>query len=345
MKLFYECNFFDEKWNRANDFTVAQKELRLKSVLSKDKLKFEKIDVSYLCSWNKSGDFNPDLPCVLIPIKDNVDLLKVTIDNLVSNNVSIESNVIIIDDRSLERLDKYLPDNFSYLRVDNNKGFNFSMLNNIAAKICYDLGCSEMALWNSDLWTPNSETFKNILKKHRQENSIVSSTKLVYPPQEMSLNGEVDTINIKQFGSKFHEGKWRNTVQFGGDVWVKSDYPISHSPSHFKRFASPEDPFVNCNKPCFFVTGAFHLWDLQKFIEIGGLNPSLAKNFQDVDICLRVVKQHHAPLYFGKDVFLYHDESANFHSLNGEKKNDSQMKSDCFLFGKIWQDLDEVLYR
>lgn len=344
MKLFYECNFFNEKWSGNNFFVVNQKELKLKNVLSKDRLRFEKIDVNYSCHWKRSKNFNSDLPCVLIPIKDNVDLLKVTIDNLISNNISLEANVVIIDDRSFEKLDKYLPEIFSYLRVDNDKGFNFSMLNNIAAKICYDLGCVEMILWNSDLWTPDNKTFKNIMDKHRQANSIISGTKLVYPPQEMSLNGEVDTANIKEFGKRFLEGKWRNTVQFGGDAWIKTGHPIPHSPLHLKRFASPLDPFVNCDKPCFFVTGAFHIWNLQKFIEIGGLNPSLAKNFQDVDICLRIVKQGHAPLYFGKDVFLYHDESANFHSSIGENKNDSQMRSDHFLFGKIWQDLGEVLY-
>ena len=345
MKSFYECSFFEQVWNKSNDFSVNQKELRLKSIISKDKVGFEKINVLYKCSWKQSDSFNPSLPCVIIPIKDNVELLKVTINNLVSNCVSEESNVIIIDDRSFERLDKYLPENFSYLRIDNDKGFNFSMLNNIAAKICYDLGCSEIVLWNSDLWTPDSKTFKILLQKHRESKSIVSGTKLIYPPQEMSLNGQVDTDNIKEFGSKFLGGKWRNTVQFGGDAWIKTDYPISHSPLHFKRFSSSNDPFVNCDRPCFFTTGAFHIWDLNKFIEIGGLNPSLSKNFQDVDICLRVAKQGQAPLYFGKDVFLYHDESANFHSSSGEKKNDAQLKSDHFLFGKIWKDLGDILYK
>jgi len=343
MKSFYECSFFNQPHIVANNFVVQQEELKLKSVLLKDKVKFEKINVSYNCSWKQSENFDPDLPCVLIPIKDNVNLLKVTISNLINNKVSLESNVVIIDDRSFEKLNKYLPENFSYLRIDNEKGFNFSMLNNIAAKICYDLGCSEMVLWNSDLWTPDSKTFKNILKKHREANSIISGTKLIYPPQEMSLNGEVDTENIRQFGTKFLDGKWRNTVQFGGDAWTKTDHPISYSPLHFKRFSSPNNPFVNCDKPCFFVTGAFQIWNLKRFIEMGGLNPSLSKNFQDVDICLRVVRQGYAPLYFGNGDFLYHDESANFYSSSG-KKNDIQMKSDHFLFGKIWKDLGNILY-
>jgi GT2 family glycosyltransferase len=255
-----------------------------------------------------------------------------------------EGNIILIDDRSEVRLQSYLPKTFSYLRIDNDKGFNFSMLNNIAAKLCFDLGCSEMVLWNSDLWVPDAKTFPNILEKHRKEKSIISGTKLIYPPQEMSLNGEVDTENIRQFGTKFLDGKWRNTVQFGGDVWTKTDHPISYSPLHFKRFSSPNNPFVNCDKPCFFVTGAFQIWNLKRFIELGGLNPSLSKNFQDVDICLRVVKQGHAPLYFGNGDFLYHDESANFYSSSGEKKNDIQMKSDHFLFGKLWKDLGNILY-
>lgn len=345
MKSFYECSFFEEGWNKENTFIVEQKELRLKEVISKDKAKFEKLNVEYKCSWSKSKYFDPNKPCILIPIKDNVDLLKVTIGNLTYNNIVNEGNIVLIDDRSEVRLQSYLPNTFSYLRVDNDKGFNFSMLNNIAAKLCFDLGCTEMVLWNSDLWAPDAKTFPNIFEKHKKEKSIVSGAKLLYPPREMSLNGELDTENIKVFGEKILGGKWRETVQFGGDTWLNTKYPIKYSPMHFKRFSSPSNPFVNCDKPCFFVTGAFQIWNMKEFIEIGGMNPSLSKNFQDVDICLRVVQQGHSPLYFGKDLFFYHDESANLHSSKGEKKNDLQFQSDHFLFGKIWKDIEEMLYK
>ena len=78
--------------------------------------------------------------------------------------------------------------------------------------------------------------------------------------------------------------------------------------------------------------------DLEWFITNGGLNPSLSKNFQDVDICLRANEQNNSVYYFGKDIYFYHDESV---SLIKEGKNDTQLVSDHVLFGKIW---NEKLY-
>ena len=275
----------------------------------------------------------------MIPIKDNRELLEFTIDNLVKNDVHKISNILVIDDRSTEDIKTSVIDSgMSYLRVDNTKGFNFSMLNNIAAKVCHSLGCTEVVLWNSDLWCPDKLTFPSLLKKHRDSSSKVSGTKLVYPPIELSMNKEVDTKNIKETFPHLAGGEWRETVQFGGDSWVYTTGPISISPTHYRRFDDKESPLVDCDRGVLFVTGAFHIWDLEYFISIGGLNPSLSKNFQDVDICLRATESGNYAHYFGKDIFLYHDESFSMHNLKGEKKNNNQMVSDHYLFGKLWNE-------
>ena len=43
-------------------------------------------------------------------------------------------------------------------------------------------------------------------------------------------------------------------------------------------------------------------------------------------------------MYYGKGLYFYHDESATMNNLTNETKNDLQMKSDHFLFGKIWNE-------
>jgi GT2 family glycosyltransferase len=67
------------------------------------------------------------------------------------------------------------------------------------------------------------------------------------------------------------------------------------------------------------------------------LNPSLSKNLQDVDLCLRANELCKKVMYYGKNLFFWHDESLTFYSEN-EKKNDKQMISDRILFAKIWND-------
>lgn len=347
MSSFYRCSFFQESNIRSYDnFIVTQEEIIMNQLLDNNKISFNKLNVSYQCSFIKQKNFDSQKPTLLIPIKDNSSLLKYTIENLISTKIVDHCNTIIIDDRSEEDLKSIvIQKNLSYLRVDNKKGFNFSMLNNIAAKICSDLGVKEIILWNSDLWAPDEFALSEILKRHRENKSKISGVKLIYPPLDISLNKQIDTENIKSTFPNLIGGKWRETVQFGGDAWILTNGPIRMSPIHFKRFSKKQDPFVNCDRGVVFVTGAFHLWDLDFFMKIGGLNPSLSKNFQDVDICLKAIEYGESVFYFGKDLYFYHDESLTMHSIKNEKKNDHQMVSDHYLFAKLWNDkIGSIVY-
>ncbi|MHA2217302.1 MAG: glycosyltransferase family 2 protein [Candidatus Hodarchaeales archaeon] len=337
MKLFFKCNLFEDETFVANDkFIITQNELIMSSVVNKTDVSFKKKLVEYQCDWFKQDDWSTR-PTILIPIKDNLDLLTYTISNLKEHKIDTHCNIIVIDDRSSENIkDTVINNGLSYLRVDNEKGFNFSMLNNIPAKICYDLGIETIILWNSDLWCVKEEWFLELLKRHNEDNSVLSGTKLVYPPEEMSLREEKDTKNIKDNFMYMSDGKWRETIQFGGAAWIHTRGPILYSPIHAKRFGDITNPFSNFNKPITFMTGALHIWDLKTFLDVGGLNPSLSKNFQDVDICLKLIENNKAPMYYGKDLFFYHDESATMNNLSNEVKNDAQMISDHYLFGKIW---------
>lgn len=340
MSSFYKCSFFEEPKIEQEHFVVTQQEIVMNQILSDSKVSFSKKNVAYKCAFLKQENFDKQKPTLLIPIKDNFSLLEYTISNLKDTKVLEHANVIVIDDRSEEDIKALVIKNkLSYLRVDNEKGFNFSMLNNIAAKLCLDLESKEIILWNSDLWCPDENSFLEVMKRHRESGSKISGTKLVYPPINMSLNKEQDSENIKSTFPNLKGGKWRETVQFGGDYWIMTPQsPIQVSPLHFKRFSDKNSPLVNCDRGVFFVTGAFQIWDLQYFVDLGGLNPSLSKNFQDVDICLRAIQQNTSIFYFGKNLHLYHDESLTMHSLKNEKKNDKQMISDHYLFAKLWND-------
>lgn len=334
MKLYYECSFFDEEWKEQNNFSVFQNELLVNSRLQNNKFKFDKIKVEYICKWQKQNNWDSNKPTIIIPTKDQFEMMSFTCKNLKDNKIDSHCNIIIVDDRSKEDIKGLTTKNgFSYLRVDNSKGFNFSMLNNIPAKICQTLGVKEVIFWNSDLWVEKEEYFLELLKRHREANSVLSGAKLLYPPEEMSFGNK----NIEfHFPNKVNE-RWRKTIQFGGDAWINTsrDKIISYSPIHFLRFSNPYDPRVNCDKGCSFITGALQLWKLQNFCDLNGFNPTLAKNFQDADICLRSLKQQNVPNYFGKNLFFYHDESP---TMLKEGKIDKQLKSDQILFGKIWND-------
>tara|TARA_Y100000034_G_scaffold135625_1_gene208319 strand:+ start:1121 stop:2155 length:1035 start_codon:yes stop_codon:yes gene_type:complete len=337
MKSYYRCGLFEEQPELTNVFSISQQEIQLKRLLENGKLPFTQKEIVYDCTWKKQENFDNQKPTIIIPVKNNGALLEKTLENIKANNVLEYSNLIVVDDRSEEESVVEVTEEYrlSYLRVENKKGFNFSMLNNIASWVCYKLGCDQVIFWNSDLWVVNEEYFLEFLKRHNENNSTVSGCKLLYPPKEISFVKEDDSQNIKEYYPNM-SGKWRNTVQYAGPIWlpVMPRFQVI-SPLHYKRFASKEDPRVNCDKGTSCLTGALMIVQLEDFIKLGGLNPSLSKNFQDIDFCLRVVENGLSCFYFGKDLFFYHDESI---SLSGKKKKDKQLLSDEVLFGKIWND-------
>jgi len=345
MSNYFKCEIFEEEgFEPSDNFEIIQSELKVdgkitNNITKNSNFRFRNQKIQYKCRWKCQENWDSKKPTILIPIRDNVELINITMNNLKEKKIADLCNIIVIDDRSTEDIESQVSKNgFSYLRVDNEKGFNFSMLNNIAAKICYHLSVKEIILWNSDLWCVEKQWFSELLRRHRENNSVISGSKLIYPPEEMSLNDEEDTQNIKNAFPNMVGKQWRNTVQFGGPGWISTPQSIIFiSPIHLKRFSDLKDERVNCDRGVSFITGALQVWDLKYFIKIGGLNPSLSRNFQDVDICLRACSDGNIPMYFGKDIFFYHDESATLDS-GKEKKNNLQMISDHILFGKIWNE-------
>jgi len=326
---YYKCKLFDEKIINHDSFSFIQEEIALKDQTKQNI--FEKILVNYSCKFKQNNLQLGSKPIAIICIKDNLKLLQYTLNNLKNNNIFDVLDFIIVDDRSTENLlsvTNLYP--VSYLRIDNPKGFNFSNLNNVAAKIAYDFGCKEIVLWNSDLWVHDKQTIVKLLALHRETNSTISGTKLLYPLESWDGNKQIPE-NIKQNFANNHNN-YRGTVQFGGSAFLYTSHNGVYSPIHYRRFCDKQHPYVNCNKPDNFVTGAFQIIDLEWFIKAGGMNPSLSKNFQDVDLCLRAVEQEKTIYYFGKELYLYHDESL---SLSKDKFN-KQFLSDNILYTKIW---------
>jgi GT2 family glycosyltransferase len=227
----------------------------------------------------------------------------------------------------------------SFLKTYNDVGFNFSMLNNIAASVCHKIGAKRIILWNSDLWIDKIEYFKQLIQLHEKENSTISGSKLLYPVVSLHEN---HSPNIKKHFPDKLDGSYKDTVQFGGSRWVPSSFSTNKGqihtflPYHYKRFSNKNNPLVNSNYATVFVTGALQVIELDWFISIGGLNPSLSKNFQDVDLCLRAIENEKKVMYFGKDIHFYHDESYTFYKVGSKKQE--EINSNQAFFSNLWKD-------
>lgn len=325
---YYKCSLF-ELPKQEKQFSFIQPEIRWKAETNQGH-HFDLLNVAYSCSYEEKVPLSNMRPVGILPIRNSKDLLKYTLENLAKYEVFKHVDFIIVDDRSTDNL-KELVDLYpvNYLRVDNEKGFNFSTLNNVAAKIAHDSGCEQIILWNADLWTDNKETIPNLIKLHNENQSTISGTRLLYPP--FSWNNKEVSDNISSiFPNK--KDSYRGTIQFGGGAYVFQAQYMTYFPMHFCRFKEKDYYLAKCDKLDNFVTGAFHIVDLRWFISVGGLNPSLSKSFQDVDICLRAVEAEKKVFYFGKDNYLLHDESV----IMSKEKNDLQYFSDHILYVKQW---------
>ena len=325
---YFTCQFFNKKdFEIQKTFSLMQAE-----ILQDSSNRFKVHDIEYKCQWNKNN-FNSNLVTLIVPIKNNLELLDYTLNNFREKGLLRKVNVVVVDDRSNDPIKAKTEEyNVNYLRIDNEKGFNFSMLNNIPSFLVNKLGGKTVIFWNSYLWIDRIEHFEQLLEKHENNESTISGSKLLYPYE--SLNKE-DSTNIKTHFPHMSEGKYKGTVQFAGARWVPSS-DRSFVPIHFGRFWDKDDVRINQDYATEFVTGALQVVNLQWFLDIGGFNPSLSKVFQDVDLCLRALENNKSVFYFGKDIHFYHDESFNHFSNKGEVKMDKQFASDGVLFNKIW---------
>lgn len=327
---YYRCSLFEQELKNKEVFSFTQDEVFLKNFIDVQKANFSLLKVEYFCKYLEKIKLSSKKPVGILPIKDNVELLKFTLKNLLEFKVFEHVDFIVVDDRSSKNIKEICEEYpVNYLRVDNKKGFNFSTLNNIAAKIAFDDGVEDIILWNSDLWADSETTVPNLLKLHKENNATISGTRLLYPT--FSWNGAEVSDNITDmFPGK--EKSYRGTIQFGGSMFSFNTQLLTYFPNHFCRFKEKDYYLVKVDKLEEFVTGAFQIINLKWFIETGGMNPSMSKVFQDVDLCLKAVAEDKKVFYFGKDNYLLHDESV---STNGNKVDD-QFKSDHVLYQRIW---------
>ena len=326
---------FDFNQKSSNKFEIFQDELKIlqTDIVDLNQVKFKNESIKYEVSCENIKKFKNYV--AILPIKDDIKLLKYTIEKIKKFDVLYHMDFIIVDDRPQNKVikDFVLHNNLTYVSINNEKGFNFSMLNNIAALLAKNNGAKNIILWNSDLWPDNDKTIPRLIEKFENNNASVAGTKLLYPNTDIIIDGK-DFFDLSNIETHFPDKvkSFYNSVQYGGSNFIFNNQLNSYVPTHSHRFKQKDNIFVNTDKIELFITGAFQIIKLQDFIDVGGLNPSLSKNFQDVEFCFKLLDKDKKILYFGHDIHLVHAESV---TLTKNNKYDIQMTSDTILFSKL----------
>jgi GT2 family glycosyltransferase len=228
----------------------------------------------------------------LIPTHNATDLLAHSFDIMNKAGCLDLISPIVIDDRSTENVEtvcaKY---GFGYIRIDHDLSFNYSVNMNIGAKILSEAFAETAIFLNNDVYLNDREKLALFIEKHFENDSKLSSPKLIYPPEEYSFKDSQP---------------YANTVQFAGGRFVNNNAAM---PDHIGRYLDGNDVRLNVNAPSGWATGAFNLIDLVSFWDCGGYNEQLGNAYQDVLLSLQFHKRGHKVFYIGDGVDFYHDET------------------------------------
>lgn len=242
---------------------------------------------------------------IIIPTKDSFDVLKVCLESIYNKTTYSNFEIILVDngttcEKTLKLILEYEnKDNFKTLKID--KEFNYSLLNNEAAKIASG---DYLLLLNNDVEVITPNWIELMLGYARQSHVGCVGAKLYYPNDLIQHNGVVGGL----YGIAGHTGLLEEKSRVSYNAY-------SHLPTNYLA-----------------VTAACLMVSKKIFFEVGLLDErNLTIGFNDVDFCIRVYNKGYYNLVNPK-VELYHYESFSRGLDNNSEKKQRSVKEMQYMY-------------
>jgi glycosyltransferase involved in cell wall biosynthesis/SAM-dependent methyltransferase len=230
---------------------------------------------------------NNPLVSIIIPTKDNVDILKQCVHSILEKTDYNNYEIVIVDNQSkdLKTFEYYnsLKTNLKIKILHFDNPFNFSAINNYAVT---QVDSSYILFLNNDTEVISGEWLSAMLE-HAQRGYVGAvGAKLLYPNNLIQHAGVILGItgNPGQKGVAGHSHRYLPSDSTG--YFLRSQIIGNYSA----------------------VTAACLIMRKEVFKEIGGFNEELAFAFNDVDLCLRIRSKGYLIVYTPYSL-LYHHES------------------------------------
>jgi len=253
-------------------------------------------DSNYLRTKIKHNKKENPKVSIIIPTKDNFELLKRCIDSILSTIKYKNFEIIIIDNGStLSGVKSFLnkiktKSNINVINLGCD--FNYSKLNNFA--ISKSSG-EVLLLLNDDIEANVKGWFEEMLTHTLRPEIGCVGSKLIYPDGRLQHGGVV--------------------IGLGGGAVHNFKFSEKSSRGYFGHLA--------LTRNCSAVTAACLMVRKEVFKEVGGLDESMFKvAFNDVDFCLRVQKMGYRNLWTPNAELLHHESASR-----GDDFSTSQRKS------------------
>jgi len=227
------------------------------------------------------------LVSIIIPTKDNVDVLKICITSIIQKTNYSNYEIVIVNNKSNHNKTY---DYFEEIETRNNvrileynEDFNFSAINNFAVQ---NSNGEVIVFLNNDTEII-TESWLTAMLEHVQRNEVGAvGCKLLYP---------------------------NNTIQHAGVILGITDTPsekgvAGHSHKHLPNTNHGYIGRVDVVHNLSVVTAACMMLRKDVFEEVGGFDKNLAVAFNDVDFCLKTREKGYLIVYTPY-AELYHHES------------------------------------
>lgn len=259
----------------------------------------------------------PQLPAqlplisVLIPTRDRVSLLRTCIESIQRKSTYPNIEIVVVDNGSIE------PESLDYFNALAREGiqvirdsnpFNFSALNNLAAKHAKG---EFLCLMNNDIEVVTPDWLEEMLSFAALPEVGAVGARLWYPnPQDGLQHGGV-VVGLGGVAGHAHVGLAKGQVGFFGRIAL-----------HHRLLA---------------VTAACMLVRKSNYLAIGGMEEGLAVAFNDVDFCLRLHQAGLACVYTPYAEMVHHESASRGNDLS-DSQRDRFMSEEKFMHER-WGDL------
>lgn len=232
------------------------------------------------------------LVSIIIPNKDNRDILKKCIDSILQKSTYDNYEIIVVENNSTE------PETFDYYKkiekddrikvIKWEKDFNFSAINNFAVK---HANGEYIIFLNNDIEVKTPSWVEGMLGNAQRSDVGIVGCRLIYPDNTIQHAGVVIGIG-------------------GIAANIFTNLPAARS--GYMHRASTQVDYSAVTAACMMISKSL-------FERIGGFEEKLTVAFNDIDLCLRVREQDYLVVYDAY-VEMIHYESKTRGSEDTEEK-------------------------
>lgn len=253
----------------------------------------------------------PGKVSIIIPTKDQVKLLKNTIDSIIEKTSYQDFEIILLDNNSKSseffELVKYYEQKLGarFLYVEAKFPFNFARLMNLG--VSHSTGDYILFL-NNDVEIIQRDWLTKMVSYAQLPQTAAVGVKLLYPDDHIQHAGVI--------------------IGLGGVAGHAFVNFFKDEPGYFN--------YVQTVNNFSAVTAACMIFRREIYEQVGGMDESFEVEYNDVDLCLKFLEAGYYNVYL-PDVELYHYESATRGHPHQSKESWNRHVKEIGLFKQKWQ--------